>query len=75
MNQAGEKFFSCSALPCDQDICVVTGCHCRLAHKLPLASKGLIVLILAMLPFCMNFVTFISKGIVHMLMNYAYFFF
>ena len=46
-----------------------------LAHKLPLASKGLIVLILAMLPFGMNFVTFISKGIVHMLMNYAYFFF
>ncbi|MCI7737717.1 MAG: glucosyltransferase domain-containing protein [Clostridiales bacterium] len=46
-----------------------------LAHKLPLASRGLIVLILAMLPFGMNFVTFISKGIVHMLMNYAYFFF
>ena len=35
VNQAGEKFFSCSALPCDQNICVVTGCHCRLAHKLP----------------------------------------
>ena len=46
-----------------------------LAYKLPLASKGLIVLILALLPFGMNFVTFISKGIVHMLMNYAYFFF
>lgn len=46
-----------------------------LAHKLPQASRGLIVLILAMLPFGMNFVTFISKGIVHMLMNYAYFFF
>lgn len=46
-----------------------------LIRKLPLASKGLILLILALLPFGMNFVTFISKGIVHMLMNYAYFFF
>lgn len=46
-----------------------------LIHRLPPASKGLILLILALLPFGMNFVTFISKGIVHMLMNYAYFFF
>ena len=46
-----------------------------LIRRLPPASKGLILLILALLPFGMNFVTFISKGIVHMLMNYAYFFF
>ena len=46
-----------------------------LARRVPRGSRALLALLAAMLPFGMNFVAFISKGVVHMLMNYAYVFF
>ncbi|MDO5378238.1 MAG: glucosyltransferase domain-containing protein [Clostridia bacterium] len=47
----------------------------RRARGLGRARQAMLLFLLAMLPLGMNFVPVISKGIVHMLMNYAYFFF
>lgn len=47
----------------------------RQARGLGGAQRGMLLFLLLMLPLGMNFVWVISKGIVHMLMNYAYFFF
>ena len=50
-------------------------CGFLLWRRVAPGAKALVLLLTAMLPFGMNFVTVISKGLVHMLMNYAYFFF
>lgn len=47
----------------------------RQAGGLAIAQRGMLAFLLMALPLGMNFVAVISKGIVHMLMNYAYFFF
>lgn len=47
----------------------------RRAKGLGWAQRGMLLFLLAALPLGMGFVAVISKGIVHMLMNYAYFFF
>lgn len=50
-------------------------CGFLLWRRVAPGAKALVLLLTAMLPFGMNFVAVISKGLVHMLMNYAYFFF
>lgn len=47
----------------------------RRAGRLRAPQRAMLAFLLLMLPMGMNFVAVISKGIVHMLMNYAYFFF
>ena len=50
-------------------------CGALLSRRVSRGARALLLLLAALLPFGMNFVAFISKGIVHMLMNYAYFLF
>ena len=50
-------------------------CAVLLLRRVSRGARALLLLLAALLPFGMNFVAFISKGIVHMLMNYAYFLF
>lgn len=50
-------------------------CGVLLARRISRGARALLLFLTALLPFGMNFVAFISKGVVHMLMNYAYFFF